>query len=176
MEVLIINGNEYREVFCRGVRWHGYYVGTNGELWSMRRCKKPRLRKPYDAGFKMSCTLQRDGKGYNVSLHKIVIETYIGPQPCGMEVCHNDGDYTNNTIQNLRYDSRDNNERDKLKHGTSNRGSRHGISKINESTVLQIKRMIKDGYRNITIQKATGASRGMVTHIKKGSTWSWLSI
>ena len=37
-----------------------------------------------------------------------------------MEVCHNDGDSTNNHLDNLRYGTSRDNELDKVRHGTHN--------------------------------------------------------
>lgn len=42
-------------------------------------------------------------------VHQLVARTFIGPRPEGTEVCHNDGDPTNNRVENLRYDTRTNN-------------------------------------------------------------------
>ena len=42
-------------------------------------------------------------------VHQLIARTFIGPRPDGTEVCHNDGDPTNNRIENLRYDTRTNN-------------------------------------------------------------------
>lgn len=38
-------------------------------------------------------------------VHRLVLETFLGPCPFGFEVCHNNGDAADNRIENLRYDS-----------------------------------------------------------------------
>jgi hypothetical protein len=43
---------------------------------------------------------------------------FVGPCPEGMEVCHNNGDPTDNRMENLRYGTHSSNEQDKLIHGT----------------------------------------------------------
>ena len=50
-------------------------------------------------------------------VHQLIARTFIGPRPDGTEVCHNDGDPTNNRIENLRYDTRTNNILDVYKAG-----------------------------------------------------------
>lgn len=50
--------------------------------------------------------------------HILVAEAFIGPRPEGMEVCHNDGNPSNNHVDNLRYGTRSENARDAVKHGT----------------------------------------------------------
>lgn len=51
-------------------------------------------------------------------IHQLVAEEFIGPRPKGLDVCHNDGDKTNNVPSNLRYDTRSANILDAVGHGT----------------------------------------------------------
>ena len=62
--------------------------------------------------------LRDQGKGQTRYVHSLVAEAFIGSRPEGMEVCHNDGDSTNNHLDNLRYDTSSDNELDKVRHGT----------------------------------------------------------
>lgn len=50
------------------------------------------------------------------------METFVGLRPDGLEVCHNDGVHTNNQLTNLRYDTRRENLRDRVRHGTFRNG------------------------------------------------------
>jgi hypothetical protein len=51
------------------------------------------------------------------SVHAAVLEAFVGPCPPGMEACHNNGDSQNNRLDNLRWDTSENNNADKLRHG-----------------------------------------------------------
>lgn len=51
-------------------------------------------------------------------IHKIVMETFVGPCPTGMEVRHLDGDPANNKLSNLSYGTHTDNMYDAIKHGT----------------------------------------------------------
>src|SRR5690606_19157042 len=51
-------------------------------------------------------------------VHVLVLEAFVGPRPEGHECCHNDGDPGNNHVDNLRWDTPGNNQRDTLSHGT----------------------------------------------------------
>jgi HNH endonuclease/NUMOD4 motif len=51
-------------------------------------------------------------------IHRLVLEEFVGPCPDGMEACHNDGDRSNNTPDNLRWDTRLGNCQDIIAHGT----------------------------------------------------------
>ena len=52
-------------------------------------------------------------------IHQLVATVFIGPRPVGAECCHGDGDHLNNHVENLRWDTRSSNERDKRLHGTN---------------------------------------------------------
>lgn len=61
-----------------------------------------------------------NGKRREFFVHRLVMLAFVGPVPEGMEVCHNNGDPTDNRLTNLRYGTRSDNERDKVRHGTHN--------------------------------------------------------
>lgn len=57
------------------------------------------------------------GRTYRV--HVLVMRAFVGPCPDGMEVCHWDGNKSNNQLENLRYDTRSENGRDAVRHGSN---------------------------------------------------------
>jgi hypothetical protein len=66
-----------------------------------------------------SVTLMAPGRKLQFrKVHQLLAEAFLGPRPEGMEVCHGDGNLMNCTLENLRYDTRGGNERDKRLHGT----------------------------------------------------------
>ena len=85
---------------------------------------KPKIKKlTFDKG----CGYLRVGlfnsEGHILALvHQLVLTAFIGPRPEGMESCHNDGDRLNNHVDNLRWDTRINNFKDRDKHGNTIRG------------------------------------------------------
>lgn len=46
-------------------------------------------------------------------IHTLVVEAWIGPRPLGYDVCHGPGGTADNSLENLRYDTRAANEADK---------------------------------------------------------------
>lgn len=46
------------------------------------------------------------------NVHVLVAQAFLGDRPENMHVCHKDGDKTNNTLANLRYDTPANNWQD----------------------------------------------------------------
>ena len=57
-------------------------------------------------------------------VHQLVLITFSGPRPPGMEVCHNDGDLANNKLSNLRWDTHQGNMLDMVRHGRSEQANR----------------------------------------------------
>ena len=61
--------------------------------------------------------LYKDGNIHRYLVHRLVMLAFVGPCPDGLEVCHNDGDPTNNHLDNLRYDTHSNNISEAVWHG-----------------------------------------------------------
>ena len=51
------------------------------------------------------------------AVHRLVLEAFVGPCPEGLEACHYDGVPSNNSLSNLRWDSRSANMLDRVRHG-----------------------------------------------------------
>lgn len=52
-------------------------------------------------------------------VHRLVLESFLGPRPDGMEACHGDGNPGNNRLSNLRWDTHESNMGDQRRHGTN---------------------------------------------------------
>lgn len=50
-------------------------------------------------------------------VHTLVLEAHVGPRPEGMEACHSNGNPDDNTVPNLRWDTKSNNILDQVRHG-----------------------------------------------------------
>jgi len=105
-----------------------YEVSDQGEIRSLDRTfwhsitgefvrrGKPVRQRVEDCRNRVRLT--KNGVVRNVSVHRIVLEAFVGPCPPGMEGCHNDGNPRNNVLTNLRWDTRSENQRDSIRHGT----------------------------------------------------------
>lgn len=65
----------------------------------------------------LTVSLSRRGICRTSTVHQLVLLTFVGPCPPGLEVCHNDGVKTNSALSNLRYDTHSSNVQDTIKHG-----------------------------------------------------------
>lgn len=109
-------------------------------------------------------------------VHRLMALTFLGEIPEGMHVCHKDGVKTNCCLSNLRIDTISSNEKDKVAHGTSNRGERFGRSKYTEDQVIEAKKLLAKKWRAKDVSAATGIALGSVNAISTGANWGWLEI
>lgn len=63
-------------------------------------------------------SLYKNNKRTARKVHQLVLEAFVGPRPDGMEGCHNNGNPSDNRVENLRWDTPSNNSLDKQLHGT----------------------------------------------------------
>ena len=88
------------------------------------RCLKPGVAG--GVGGYLHVVLMSDGKTRcNRTVHRLVLEAFVGLRPEGMQACHNDGDPHNNALSNLRWDTPASNNADKKAHGTWQGGANH---------------------------------------------------
>lgn len=93
----------------------GYWITKSGRVFSMR---SRRFLKPKKHKFgHLFLTLMKDNKRYNRYIHRLVLETFIGPQLLHQECRHLDGNPSNNHLFNLCWGSRVENAQDRIKHG-----------------------------------------------------------
>lgn len=116
--------------------------------------------------------LWRDKKRVPTTVHSLVLETFVSPRPTGMVCRHLDGDRTNNAVNNLQWGTYEENSADRKGHGTANAGSRHGMSKLTEETVLRIRAFAEIGNTNRSIAKLFGLTPSNVGYIVKRKTWT----
>ena len=86
--------------------------GTNGKPMAGSVDRRSAGRRRY-------FNLKPDSGGQAITqLGRIVLLALAGPPPAGTECCHNDGNPENNTPENLRWDTKQANSLDALRHGT----------------------------------------------------------
>lgn len=135
----------------------GYLVSNGGEVYSTRRYRDAVLLTPNIVRGYPQVTLYRDGKRSYKKVSRLVLEVFVGPCSPGKEACHNDGVRTNNCVENLRWDTRKNNDADRDRHGTRIKGLKHSKTKLTIEQVAEIRRCKADAERNG--QKAWGCRR-----------------
>jgi hypothetical protein len=107
--------------------------------WVRHRGKILTQTPHYKSGHR-SVTLRWDGKPRTESVHRLVLEAFIGPCPEGMECCHWDDDPSNNHLSNLRWGTRSDNKYDLVRNGRHPQARltqcRHGHELTPENTYV----------------------------------------
>lgn len=108
--------------------------------------------------------LRRNGKTHKRQVHRLVLETFVGPCPDGMECCHSNGDPSDNRVENLRWDTRSSNVRDIRKHGMSI----GQVSRLSASDIQYIRDNSTEWGSQTRLAKKFGLSSGYVSQIVNG--------
>ena len=162
----------------------GYEVSDCGQVRRGERL----LSQSFNVSGYPRVTLSLLGKSKTRVVHALVAEAFLGARPQGMQICHNDGVKTNNNVSNLRFATPKDNEADKVAHGTRATGARngshtkpyrrpigssHGMAKIDEATVKEIKSDLASmpNRSGAVIAKKYGVSIHTVSLIRIGKIW-----
>lgn len=76
----------------------GYLVSSAGRVWRQHIIAAFPNRVGYS-----SVNIHINGHRTSRTVHALVLEAFVGPQPNGHRPCHKDGDKTNNNIENLHW-------------------------------------------------------------------------
>jgi hypothetical protein len=106
----------------------GYEVSDLGRVRSLpriiTRIRRGRTERCFYKGRVLRQGRARNGyltvslSGRSVNVHTVVLRAFRGESPPGYQAAHYDGEKSNNSLANLRWASRSENEADKRRHGT----------------------------------------------------------
>lgn len=105
--------------------YSAYEVSDLGRLRSVDRIdaagkrRRGRLLSPRKAHKgHLVAALREAGVRKDILMHHLVLITFVGPRPDGMECCHWNDDPADNRLANLRWDTRSANILDSVRNGT----------------------------------------------------------
>lgn len=162
----------------------GYAVTSDGDVlsqWELHG-KGPRLLgtgyrklKPgTNANGYRHVSLSVGGKQRSRTVHRLVLEAFVGPRPPGMQCRHGNGIQTDNRLCNLQWGTPAANQADRNLHGTSNRGERHPQSKLTAAAVLAIRRRFDSGEPPADIAKDFGIRSQTASLVGRRKSWAHL--
>lgn len=117
-----------------------------------------------------------DGK--NETVHKVIVTILYGKKPTEHhQVRHLCGRGHMGCVNpvHLAWGTGQENMQDKLLHGTDGRGEKSGMAKLSNSDVISIIGKIASGQTNRSISREYEISECVISSIKCGFTWSWLT-
>ncbi len=123
---------------------------------------KSRILKPYPnvAGY-LAVNWRTDGKRFARLVSHLVLEAFVGPRPEGQETRHLNRDNQNNRLDNLAWGTRQENNEDKVRHGTS-------LRKLTMEQAQEIREASSAGVSGRKLARAYGVSNPVVVHILRG--------
>lgn len=173
-----------KEEFWKDVpNYEGLYQVSNlGRVKSLERKStnkygpqilKERMLIPWDNTHgRLQVYLCKNNKKIVKQIHRLVLETFVGACPDGMECCHNDDDYTNNSLENLRWDTHENNIKDKIRNCKTTIGEKDGMSKLKVSDVIKIKNILDEKlFSQNEIANLFNVGISTISRIKLNKSW-----
>lgn len=165
-----MNDKSINEVWKPVPGFHGYEASNHGRVRSLLCQTGPRPR-PFvmrgslnKQGRRQFC-LKRLGKQNFLLVHRIVLLAFVGPCPDGLEGCHWDDDHSNNMLSNLRWDTRANNIKDRIRNG------RQTWEKLDVDIVEQIRNERQAGESYSNLGAIYGVTPGSIRFACIGRTW-----
>lgn len=136
-----------------------------------------RILKPgQDTHGYFGVNLYEQKKGKFTYIHKLVLETFIGPCPNKMECRHLNDNRKDNRLKNLRWGTRSENLLDRSRNGISNtgdhKGSKNQMAKLTNDDVVRIRCLLAKGHlTQEEISKLFNVTRMAISLIKCGKRW-----
>lgn len=115
--------------------------------------------------------LYKDKKMSNITIHRLVAETFISKVEGLDYVNHKDGNKHNNVAENLEWCTNEYNHEHANTTGLKASGSRVATAKLNERMVHAIKWLLNKGLTHKELGAAFNISRTSITHINRNKTW-----
>lgn len=168
----------WRPVEIDGVRYPDYVVSSEGRIRNITtgRILRPQFitskfssKRYYHVGLKRPGDEKApDGKPrkHSVSVHRIVLESFYGPCPEGLDTDHLDGDKSNNSLANLQ----------RVRHGVNVKRAftmglieRCGLKKhYTDQQIAEMHQMHRDGYSKREIRDHFGCHESYVRSVLAG--------
>ncbi len=106
-------------------------------------------------------------------IHRLVLLTFRGPPPDGFQAAHENGNPLDNRLENLKWKSPQDNQRDKIIHGTTYNpiGAKNSMSKLTEEDVEDIHNRVERGESRRSIAESHGVNRYYISRIVSGERW-----
>lgn len=175
---------ELAEVVWNGMKFPGYVVSKDGEVYSSKMVdtfgkdvvwykgswyyKKSKKCVPSSYGYYIVQLSSESKVKFKACVHVVVANTFLGDNEDGLYVCHNDGNPKNNSLENLRYDNSKGNQNDRERHGTHQWGEKNARAKLTNAQIVELKELKKSGIKNCDLAKKYGINERHVRRILSG--------
>lgn len=155
-----------------------YQVSNQGRVKRMtaRICGKPgHILIPDPCGRYSRVQLCHFGRVNVKAVHLLVLYAFEGLPPIrDIEGCHNDGNSHNNSLSNLRWDTSQGNQADRIAHGTYCGGAKHYKAKLSEEQVKEIRILHSSGIAYRQLAKQFNVNKNTISSACLYKTWKYI--
>jgi hypothetical protein len=159
----------------RGVVWP-YAVSSDGEVMSIGRgCGRGfgKILKQIvtQYGYR-AVSIANHPTIIRCLVHRLVVESFNGPIPAGLEVNHIDFDRANNRVDNLEIVTGRANKEHTKRHGRQQHGEGHYNSRLTAADVVAIRGAAAGDESFRSIAKRHGVTHEAIRKIVRGLAWA----
>lgn len=146
-----------------------YLCSEEGEIYSLLTNKIMKTHSDKDGYQQLRMTITK-GKTVTVKAHRLIAQTFLPNPENKPQVNHKDGNKMNNAVSNLEWCTNKENQKHAIKTGLKNdSGINNSRASCDEEVLKKIRKLISEGKTNTEIEKITGISNGVVSHIRRGT-------
>lgn len=148
--------------------WDGYFACREGFIGTTKRGEFRTMSSIKAHDGHLYVFLYSNGVMKKQWVHRLILLTFSGQPPEGQESRHLNGNPSDNRIENLAWGTRQENQLDRIIHGTSNRGERSWSHKLTAIDVLAIRQRIESCR---LLAKEYGVSHTTILYARNGHHW-----
>ena len=152
--------------------YENYLVSDQGRVFNYKF--KKFLKPGKNQGGYLFVVLCKNGIMKTLAIHRLVALAFIPNPENKFTVNHIDGCKTNNHADNLEWNTQKENIRHAMDAGLKdNKGSKHGMSKLSEKEVIEIRHLYATGeYSQRALAKLFDVSFGLIGFIINRKLWN----
>jgi hypothetical protein len=160
----------------------GYRVGTDGSVWSRlekQSSGRGGIRTTLGTHWVRLVPIKGQGGYLGVTIgggrkliHRLVLESFVGPCPEGMQCRHLNGNRQDNRLVNLCWGTPVENWQDRKKHGHGTKGEANPASKLTRRLVQEIRKRRAAGDLLKVLAADYKVSVSLVGAICAGVVWT----
>lgn len=157
----------------------GRVRSASGDMIVETRWDKPTIRTvagrvlaplKHTGGY-LGVHLYQNGAGKRHFIHALVLEAFVGARPPRMQACHNNGDKTDNRLANLRWGTPAENQKDRARHGTQQKGKPKPTKKMSPVLAEAIRRLYAEVQNKSKVARILDLPRTTVADVINGRTF-----
>ncbi len=159
------------EIFKQILRFKDYEISNLGSVKSFKHKQVKILKPGINKNGCRRAVLYRNGNIYIKDIAYLVLLTFIGPCPKGKEVSHLNGNPLNDTLENLKWETHEENQYRKIEYDVYLKGKKSGRAKLKNKDIFQVKELLKQGFAQRKIAMKFNVSEYAINKVKNNRPW-----